>query len=72
MKTVTGTSIFPYRAELILEVTGYDADGDIVVRTYQFEYDETDPQRVRPKQEIPNNHASLVEGVLEEHSYTLR
>lgn len=72
METVTHTSVFPYREELIIELTGQDANGEAVVRTYQFEYAEDPPQTVRPKGEIPSGHESIIERVLAEHEYTLR
>lgn len=72
METVTHTSMFPYREELIIEITGKDANGEVVVRTYQFAYDEEQPKTVRPKGEIPTRHESIVERALGEHDYKLR
>lgn len=72
METVTHTSVFPYREELLIELTGQDANGEVVVRTYQFEYAEDQPKTVRPKGEIPTGHESIVKRVLDEHEYNLR
>lgn len=72
METVTHTSGFPYRGELLIELTGLDANGEVVVRTYQFAYDEDQAKTVRPKGKIPTAHKPIVERVLDEHAYNLR
>lgn len=72
MKTVTHSPVFPYREELIIELTGNDANGEVVVLTDQFEYTEDHPKRVQPKGGIPTGHQPIVEGLLDEHDSALR
>lgn len=71
MEQVTHTSVFPVREELIIEFIDQDATGEVMVQTYQFEYDDDHPKTVRPKQKIPTRHESLDKRVLEEHEYEL-
>lgn len=71
MEKVTHTSVFPYREELIIEFTGQDADGEVTVRTYQFEYDEDHPKMVCPKQQNPTDHKAIIERALGERGYKL-
>lgn len=64
---VTGSSVYPYANELIVELTGVDGDGILVVLSYQFEYGDGDV--VTPKGRVEPEYAEPVAAALEEQGY---
>jgi len=65
---ITGTSVYPYANELIVELTGLDEDDDFVVFSYQFAYSEDD-DTVEPKGSVESHHRPVVERGLSEAGY---
>lgn len=65
---ILDASVYPYRNELIVELTGKDRDGDFVVLSYQFEYIGPD-NAVRPKQTIDDTFDDVVADALADSEY---
>jgi len=65
---ITGTSVYPYANELIVELTGLDEDDDFVVLSYQFAYSD-DGDTVEPKGPVEETHRTAVERGLSEAGY---
>ncbi|MBX0286069.1 hypothetical protein [Haloarcula salinisoli] len=65
---ITGTSVYPYANELIVELTGVDEDDDFVVLSYQFDYSE-ETAAVEPKGPVEDAHREQVATGLSEAGY---
>lgn len=65
-KRITASYVYEYANELVVELTGEDGNGDIVVRSYQFE-----PQgdAVEAKTPVEAPFASHVAEALAEKEY---
>lgn len=64
---ITGSSVYTYASELIVELTGVDEEGDFVVLSYQFEY--TSDGIATPKQDVDREHVDDVRAGLSEAGY---
>lgn len=65
---VIGATAYPYTGEVLVEVTGRDAEGYLVVTSYQFEYADGE---LRAKQPIEPPHVDAVRRALAEKDYAL-
>lgn len=64
---ISGSSVYRYAEELIVELTGVDGDGDFVVLSYQFDY--TEESVVTPKQSVEQAHVDVVASGLDDAGY---
>ncbi|MFC4989340.1 hypothetical protein [Saliphagus infecundisoli] len=71
MEEVTGTKLYEYTTEVIVEVMGIDSGGDFAVASYQFSYDNGEGI-VRAKTNLESAHKPHVESALEDAGYTLK
>lgn len=71
MNDITVTSVVPYSDELLVELTGEDEAGEIVVVSYQFEYAAEQSETVRPKQNLGERHQATIEEALDHTDYQL-
>lgn len=65
---ITNCSVYPYDGEVVVELTGVDADGIIVVVSYQFETADGRPS-VEPKGPVDPEHAPRVRDELADEGY---
>ena len=65
---VIGTNAYPFTDEVLVEVTSRDADGYLVVYSYQFERTE---QGLRPKGSVDAGHRDAVVEALVKNDYVL-
>jgi hypothetical protein len=68
--TIRNTSVYPYQDELIVELTGEDRDGDVVVISYQFTYLGS-TGAVTPKQPVDDKYHDFVAQALTDHGYRI-
>jgi len=66
---ITDRFVHHYANELVVELTGVDDDGVIVVLSYQFEFVDG-RERVQPKSDVDSRYATAVRDCLETHGYT--
>lgn len=65
---VSTTAVYAYAGELIVELTARDADGDLVVFSYQF--DRSPPRSgVTPRGDVEERYAAIVASALESEEY---
>lgn len=65
---ITGRSVYTYADELIVELTGVDADGDFVVISFQFDYSEAS-ETVTPKGPVERPYRTEVRRGLTEAGF---
>lgn len=66
---ITGRSVYTYADELIVELTGVDADGDLVALSFQFEYSEAS-ETVTAKGPVDRAYRSEVSRGLADAGYS--
>lgn len=65
---VESASVYPYSDELIVELTATDERGDLVVVSYQFQY-ESGTDAVEPKQSVDTAFGDEVSTALAANGY---
>ncbi|WP_436926428.1 hypothetical protein [Halosimplex amylolyticum] len=65
---ITNCSVYPYDGELVVELTGVDDEGVIVVVSYQFEAPD-DRSTVEPRGPVDPEHVPHVRDGLSENGY---
>lgn len=62
-------NVFTYRDEVVVELTVDEADQELIVRSFQFQY--CDDARVRPKGALEEEYRADVEAALADEGYAL-
>jgi hypothetical protein len=71
MEEVTGTKLYEYTTEVIVEIMGIDERGDFAITSYQFAFGD-EKGTVRAKGDLDTPHEPHVERALEEAGYSLK
>lgn len=69
MDEIIGTSAYPFHDEVLVELTCRDGDGDLMVLSYQFEYN--GDGTLKPLTPVEPDHHDVVRSTLEEDGYSL-
>jgi hypothetical protein len=68
---ITSSNVFEYQNEVIVELHGRTADGELTVLSYSFEPDTDDETHLTPRERIEPDHQVAVEQSLEAADYRL-
>lgn len=71
MEEILDVSAYPHGSTVLVELTGRDATGELVVASYEFDVDDADETVVRPRGTIEDTHEAPIRDVLSSDGYTL-